>query len=71
MANSTDTTSPIALLLRGGTLSPDDHRLAEILDFFGIPWAALTISEAKGGGVSLADRWSLQVLHPDYRAVSR
>jgi hypothetical protein len=53
MANSMDTTSPIALLLRGGAPSPDDHRLAEILDFFGIPWAALTISEAKGGGVAL------------------
>lgn len=53
MANSMDTTSPIALLLRGGTPSPDDHRLAEILDFFAIPWAALTISEAKGGGVDL------------------
>jgi hypothetical protein len=52
MANSTDTTSPIALLLRGGTPSPDDRRLAEILDFFGIAWAALTISEAKGGGVA-------------------
>jgi len=52
MANSTDPTSPVALLLRGDTPSPDDHRLAEILDFFGIPWAALTLSEATGGGVA-------------------
>jgi hypothetical protein len=47
-----DTASPIALLLRGGIPSPDDHRLAEILDFFGIPWAALTISDARGDGVA-------------------
>jgi hypothetical protein len=52
MANSTDTTSPIALLLRSGTHSPDDQRLAELLDFFGIPWAELTISEAKGDGAA-------------------
>src|SRR5260370_18895331 len=52
MANSTDPTSPVALLLRGDPPSPDDHRLAEILDFFGIPWAALTLSEATGGGVA-------------------
>jgi len=52
MANSMDTTSPIALLLRGSIPSPDDDRLAEILDFFGIPWTALTISEAKGDAVA-------------------
>jgi hypothetical protein len=50
--DSLDTKSPIVLLLRGSTPSPDDHRLAEILDFFGIPWVALTISEVKVGGVS-------------------
>src|SRR5260370_11516087 len=52
MVKSTDTTSPIALLLRSGIPSVANHRLTEILDFFGIPWAALTISEAKGGGVA-------------------
>jgi hypothetical protein len=52
MANSTDRASPIAILLHGGTLSCDEHRLAEILDFFGIPWAGVTISEAKGGAVA-------------------
>jgi hypothetical protein len=52
MANSTDITSPIALLLCSGTRSPDDDRLAEILDLFGIPWAELTINEAKSGGAA-------------------
>jgi len=52
MANCTDTNSPIALLLRSGGHSPEANRLPEMLDFFGIPWAELTISEAKAGGAA-------------------
>ena len=64
MANSTESTSPIAFLLRSGSPSPDDHRLAEILDFFSIPWAALTISEANESGVAslTAGRSSFSIL---------
>ena len=47
-----DTCSSIALLLRSGTPSPNDRNLAEILDFFGIPWTALTVSEARAGNVA-------------------
>jgi hypothetical protein len=47
-----DTCSSIALLLRSGNPSSDDRNLAEILDFFGIPWTALTVSEVKEGGVA-------------------
>ena len=50
-ASSTDTT-PIALLLRGSTPSPDSRRRGEILDFFGISWVELTIGEANRGGVA-------------------
>ncbi|MFB9266925.1 hypothetical protein ACFFWD_27825 [Bradyrhizobium erythrophlei] len=56
-----DTAPSIALLLRSGTPSPDDCNLAEILDFFGIPWTALTVSEAKGGNVA-----SLTASHPQF-----
>ncbi len=51
-ANSSDATSPIAFLLYGGTLSPDDHRLGQILNFFGVPWTAVSISEAEGSTVT-------------------
>jgi hypothetical protein len=61
MRDLTDTSSSIALLLRSGTPSPDDCNLAEILDFFGIPWTALTVSEAKGGSVA-----SLIASHPKF-----
>jgi hypothetical protein len=47
-----DTGSSIALLLRSDTPSHEDCNLAEILDFFGIPWTALTVSEANGGNVA-------------------
>ena len=50
--NLSDATSPIALLLRGAAASPDDQRLAEMLDFFGIPWAVLTTRQAKDGDVA-------------------
>ena len=56
-----DTGSSIALLLRSDTPSPDDCNLAEILDFFGIPWTALTVSEANGGNVA-----SLTASHPQF-----
>jgi hypothetical protein len=46
-----DTGSSIAILLRSDTPSPDDCNLTEILDIFGIPWTALTVSEAEGGNV--------------------
>jgi hypothetical protein len=55
------TGSSIALLLRSGTPSPDDCNLAEILDFFGIPWTALTVSEAKEDNVA-----SLRASHPQF-----
>ncbi|MDH2403169.1 hypothetical protein QCM77_24915 [Bradyrhizobium sp. SSUT18] len=56
-----DTGSSIALLLRSDTPSPDDCNLAEILDFFGVPWTALTVSEANGGNVA-----SLAASHPQF-----
>jgi len=56
-----DTGSSIALLLRSDTPSPDDCNLAEILDCFGIPWTALTVSEANGGNVA-----SLTASHPQF-----
>jgi hypothetical protein len=39
-------------LLRGGGASADDERLVTILDFFGIPWVALTSVQAADGDVS-------------------
>ena len=56
-----DTGSSIALLLRSDTPSPDDSNLTEILDFFEIPWTALTVSEANGGNVA-----SLTARHPQF-----
>ena len=57
-----DTGSSIALLLRSDTPpSPEDCNLAEILDFFGIPWTALTVSEAIEGNVA-----SLMTSHPQF-----
>jgi hypothetical protein len=50
LAEATDAKSPVALLLRGGA-SADDERLVAILDFFGIPWVALTSSQATTGDV--------------------
>ncbi|MHC2620368.1 hypothetical protein ACVIW2_002400 [Bradyrhizobium huanghuaihaiense] len=57
-----DTGSSIALLLRSDDPpSPEDCNLAEILDFFGIPWTALTVSEANGDKVA-----SLTASHPQF-----
>jgi len=50
LAEATDAKSPVALLLRGSA-SADDERLVAVLDFFGIPWVALTISQATAGDV--------------------
>jgi hypothetical protein len=50
--NTADTSPSMALLLRDGTPSPDDRRLAEVLDFFGIPCAALPIGGADEGSVA-------------------
>jgi hypothetical protein len=55
------TGSSIALLLRNDTPSPDDCNLVEILDFFGIPWTALTVSQATGGNMAL-----LTAGHPQF-----
>lgn len=44
--NTADTAPSMALLLRDGTPSPDDCHLAEVLDFFGIPCAALLTGDA-------------------------
>ncbi|WP_271615360.1 hypothetical protein [Bradyrhizobium sp. CCBAU 51627] len=57
-----DTSSSIALLLRrDDPPSPADCNLAEILDFFGIPWTALTVSEASGDKVA-----TLTASHPRF-----
>ena len=56
-----DTGSSIALLLRSDVPSSDDCNLAEMLEFFGIPWKALTVSEANGGYVA-----SLTASHPRF-----
>jgi hypothetical protein len=53
LAEATDAKSPVALLLRGSA-SADDERLVAILDFFGIPWVALTSSQATAGDVGSA-----------------
>lgn len=60
-----DTGSSIALLLRSDASSSDDCNLAEILDFFGIPWTALTVSEANGGHVA-----SLTASHPRFSVLT-
>jgi hypothetical protein len=51
-AKRMDLTSPIALLLRGGTASSNDRSLVEILNFFGIPWTALAPGQANADAVS-------------------
>ncbi|MCW1989080.1 hypothetical protein ABIE85_003914 [Bradyrhizobium diazoefficiens] len=61
-----DTGSSIALLLRSDdTPSPDDCNLSEILEFFGIPWMALTVSEANEGNVA-----SLMASHPQFSVLT-
>jgi hypothetical protein len=52
LADAPEAKSPVALLLRGGSASADDERLVTILDFFGIPWVALTSAQATDGDVS-------------------
>lgn len=55
-----DMGSSIALLLRSDdTPSPEDCNLAEILDFFGIPWTAINVSEANGDKIA-----TLTASHP-------
>ncbi|QOG22570.1 MULTISPECIES: hypothetical protein [Bradyrhizobium] len=56
-----DTGSSIALLLRGDTPSPDDRNLVEVLDFFGIPWTAMTVGEANGSNLA-----ALTADHPQF-----
>ena len=51
-ADAMDTGPSIALLLRSSTPSSDDCNLAGILDFFGIPWTTLTVSDANGSSVA-------------------
>src|SRR4051794_31387133 len=60
-AEAMNTGFSIALLLRRDTQSSDDCKLAEILDFFGIPWTPLTVSEANGASVA-----SLTASHPQF-----
>jgi hypothetical protein len=51
----TDTTNialPMALLLGQETHLPEDRHLQAILDFFGIPWASLTIAQVRNGEVA-------------------
>ncbi|MGY2908705.1 hypothetical protein [Bradyrhizobium sp. URHC0002] len=60
-ADAMNTGSSIALLLRSDTPSPGDDNLTDILDFFEIPWTALTVSEANGGNVA-----SLTANHPQF-----
>ncbi|MBV9241128.1 MAG: hypothetical protein JO314_03885 [Acidobacteria bacterium] len=47
-----DAASTVALLLHSGTPSRDDSNLTAILDLFGIPWRALTASDARHGAVT-------------------
>jgi len=54
LADAPDAKSPVALLLRAGNASADDERLVTILDFFGVPWVALTSSQATAGDVGEA-----------------
>ena len=54
LADAPDAKSPVAVLLRGGSVSSDDERLVAILDFFGIPWVALTGSQANAKDVGPA-----------------
>ena len=44
--------SPIALLFRGDGYSSEDRRIEDMLDFFGIPWTALTIGEAQQDSIA-------------------
>lgn len=62
--NTAVTAPSMALLLRDGTPSPDDCRLAEILDFFGIPCAPLLIGDPDEGKVAslIADHSKFSVL---------
>lgn len=61
-----DMGSSIALLLcSDDTPSPEDCNLAEILDFFGIPWTALTVSEANGDKVA-----TLTACHPQFSVLT-
>lgn len=56
-----DKGSSIALLLRGDVPSPNDCNLAAILDFFEIPWTALTVAEADGNHAA-----ALTAGHPQF-----
>ena len=49
---SKDILLPMALLIRSDSYSLDDRRIEDMLDFFGIPWTALTTSEVKQDGVA-------------------
>ena len=60
-----DTGSSIALLLRSGTPSHDDCNITSILDFFGIPWTVLTVSEANAGRAD-----SLTAGHPQFSVLT-
>jgi hypothetical protein len=60
-----DTGSSIALLLRSDTPSPDDCNLVKILDFLGIPWTALTVSEVNEVKVA-----SLTASHPQFSVLT-
>jgi len=59
-----DAGSSRALLIRGEIPSPEDCNSAGILDFFGIPWKALTVSEANGSNVA-----SLTAGHPRFSVI--
>ncbi|MGY3343702.1 MULTISPECIES: hypothetical protein [unclassified Bradyrhizobium] len=57
-----DRGSSIALMLRNDDApSPEDRNLTEILEFLGIPWTALTVSEASADKVA-----SLTASHPQF-----
>ena len=61
-ADAMNTGSSIALLLRGDdTPSHEDCYLSEILEFFGIPWTALTVREASEDKVA-----TLTASHPRF-----
>ena len=56
--------SPTALLIRSDSYSSDDCHIEGMLDFFGIPWTALTITDAKQDSVArlIADHSRFSIL---------
>src|SRR5215469_8305478 len=52
MTSSADSTPLVAFLLHSGVLSPDDNRLGQVLNFFGIPWTPVATTELNEGNLA-------------------